>query len=77
LPAKQETHRTLAATKFKLFVVDWSHYISIGARGGHQQASHPVLEAGGGPKELLDSGQGHNEEATAARSPNRSLPPKG
>jgi hypothetical protein len=45
--------------------------------GGCRRGSRPVLEAGGGPEELLDTDQGHNEEATTAQSPRRSLPPKG
>jgi hypothetical protein len=72
-----ETRQTQSATKFKLFIADWSHWTGIEVRGGRRQASQPVLEARGGPEELLDTGQGRNEEATAAWSPRQSLPPKG
>jgi hypothetical protein len=51
--ARPETRRTLAATKFELFVTDWSHWTSLEARGGHEEDVGLLLEAGALTKEDL------------------------
>jgi hypothetical protein len=45
LPAKLKTCRTLAATKFELFIADWSHSTGLEARGDHEEDDGLLLEA--------------------------------
>jgi hypothetical protein len=60
----RRTHRTLGDHQTQVSTAFWSNWIGQGSRGERREASHPILEAGGWPEELLVAGQGHNEEAT-------------
>jgi hypothetical protein len=74
---RQRARRTLGDHWTRVSTAFWSNWTGQGARGEWREASHPILEAKGWPEEILDAGQGSNEEATVAQSPCRSLPPTG
>jgi hypothetical protein len=44
-PTDLETQWTLAATKFELNIIDWSHWSGLEARGGHEEGIELLLGA--------------------------------
>jgi hypothetical protein len=60
------THRTLAILQARLSTAFRSNLSQGEAQGDHKEAIHPILGAGGAPKEPLDIVEDHEEEAAAA-----------
>jgi hypothetical protein len=63
---KAWTLRTLAATKFELFITDWSHWTGLEARGGHEEDVGLLLEAWGAPEPPLTIARAWRREVATA-----------